>query len=73
MKPKLRLSIVVLASALALGARAPERRGEPPPAAPLHDCNGNGVDDTVDIALGSSSDSNLDGVPDECQEPSRPF
>jgi hypothetical protein len=36
--------------------------------APLHDCNGNGIEDMVDIARGTSSDSDLDGVPDECQE-----
>jgi|GEM_PF-1428568 len=30
------------------------------------DCNGNGVDDLVDIARESSADSNNDGVPDEC-------
>jgi hypothetical protein len=34
---------------------------------PLHDCNGNGIEDMVDIALGTSSDADLDGVPDECQ------
>jgi hypothetical protein len=33
----------------------------------LHDCNGNGIEDMVDIALGTSSDADLDGVPDECQ------
>jgi hypothetical protein len=37
------------------------------PPAPLHDCNGNGIEDMVDIALGTSSDADLDGVPDECQ------
>ena len=40
----------------------------PPLTAPLEaDCNGNGVEDAVDIALGDSADSNLDGIPDECQ------
>ncbi len=34
---------------------------------PLHDCNGNGIEDMVDIAVGTSSDADLDGVPDECQ------
>lgn len=32
------------------------------------DCNGNGVADAVDIDSGSSLDSNLDGVPDDCQD-----
>jgi hypothetical protein len=31
------------------------------------DCNANGVSDACDIALGSSSDLDGDGVPDECQ------
>lgn len=34
---------------------------------PTEDCNGNGIDDAVDIALGDSADSDLDGIPDECQ------
>jgi hypothetical protein len=38
------------------------------PRLPLHDCNANGVEDAVDIARGTSSDADLDGVPDECQE-----
>lgn len=33
----------------------------------MFDCNGNNVEDAVDIALGSSTDANGDGVPDECQ------
>lgn len=31
------------------------------------DCNQNGILDLVDIALGTSADSNGDGFPDECQ------
>jgi hypothetical protein len=34
---------------------------------PYHDCNGNGRDDAVDIAVGYSSDDNLNGIPDECE------
>jgi hypothetical protein len=34
---------------------------------PLTDCNGNGREDSVDIALGSSSDNNGNGIPDECE------
>jgi len=34
---------------------------------PTEDCNGNGVEDAVDIALGDSSDADMDGVPDECR------
>lgn len=31
------------------------------------DCNDNGIDDTEDIDLGTSDDSNLNGIPDECE------
>ncbi len=31
------------------------------------DCNNNGVLDSVDIANGTSSDSNANGIPDECE------
>ena len=31
------------------------------------DCNGNGVDDAVDVSSGASSDCQADGIPDECQ------
>ena len=32
----------------------------------MHDCNGNGVADELDIAQGTSQDCNHNGVPDEC-------
>jgi hypothetical protein len=32
-----------------------------------YDCNGNGIEDAVDIAVGSSADVNGNGVPDECE------
>lgn len=32
------------------------------------DCNGNGIDDAEDISSGTSDDTNLDGIPDECQD-----
>lgn len=31
------------------------------------DCNGNGVDDTIDLLMGTSLDVNETGVPDECE------
>ena len=31
------------------------------------DCNGNGIDDAIDIFTGTSSDCDSNGVPDECQ------
>ncbi len=32
-----------------------------------HDCNTNGVGDSLDIALGTSPDVDLNGIPDECE------
>jgi hypothetical protein len=34
---------------------------------PLFDCNGNGIEDAVDIASGAESDTNLNGIPDGCE------
>lgn len=34
----------------------------------IEDCNGNGIDDTIDIGLGGSADANNNGVPDECED-----
>ncbi|MCP3979618.1 MAG: hypothetical protein GY716_09850, partial [bacterium] len=34
----------------------------------LPDCNANGVDDATDIAQGTSSDVDMDGIPDDCQD-----
>ena len=34
---------------------------------PLFDCNGNGVEDAVDIAFATSLDANSNGIPDECE------
>jgi len=31
------------------------------------DCNGNGVDDALDVASGTSFDCNFNGIPDECE------
>jgi hypothetical protein len=33
----------------------------------IADCNGNGVDDAVDIAKGVSTDVNSNGIPDDCE------
>ena len=32
------------------------------------DCDGNGVEDAEDIALGTVADANADGIPDQCQD-----
>jgi len=34
---------------------------------PYFDCNNNGVEDSVDIAIGASADTNNNGIPDECE------
>lgn len=68
---------VLLSSILALLAcRTPEASAAnqaPEALAASHthleqDCNGNGIEDSVDISFGSSSDENANGVPDECEE-----
>lgn len=35
----------------------------------VRDCDGNGVEDTIDILLGTYPDANLNGVPDPCDPP----
>lgn len=35
---------------------------------PYWDCNHNGVEDSVDIAQGASSDNNQNAIPDECED-----
>lgn len=35
----------------------------------IPDCNGNGVDDALDISFGTSVDANGNGFPDECEIP----
>jgi hypothetical protein len=37
------------------------------PGTAIVDCNANGTADACDIELGTSTDANTDGVPDECQ------
>jgi hypothetical protein len=39
---------------------------------PPVDCNGNGVEDHIDIATGVSEDCDENGVPDECDWPDQP-
>ncbi len=34
----------------------------------VDDCNQNGIDDTIDIADGTSQDVNANGIPDECED-----
>ncbi len=45
----------------------------PAPAEFLTDCNHNGIEDSVDIAFGTSSDVDDDGIPDECQSCETPL
>ena len=58
--------LLALACAPLLSARCAPPRAAAPAAAPLYDCNGNGIEDAFDIANGTSSDLDSDGVPDEC-------
>jgi hypothetical protein len=34
----------------------------------FYDCNGNGIDDAIDIASGTSEDIDGNGIPDECED-----
>jgi hypothetical protein len=43
------------------------------PPFPLFDCNGNGLEDAVDIALGISPDCQPNGIPDECERLVTPY
>lgn len=45
---------------------APPRLLPAPPAGPVQDCNGNGVEDALDIRGGAATDCDGNGVPDEC-------
>ncbi len=40
---------------------------------PYYDCNHNGIEDSVDIAVGSSMDANNNGIPDECEDDKMPY
>ncbi|MGK0219471.1 MAG: hypothetical protein ACI9HE_002973, partial [Planctomycetota bacterium] len=70
----------IFISAESLGLNTSRSGGEPDDMdgadledEPFEDCQGNGVDDTVDIALGTSDDDNLNNIPDECEEPGTMF
>ena len=39
------------------------------PTSPFFDCNGNGVEDSLDIRTGGMPDLNNDGIPDVCNPP----
>ncbi len=36
-------------------------------AMPVLDCNGNGIDDSIDVDTGGSLDLNANGIPDQCE------
>lgn len=64
------LCLIVLLLASPSGPCGPaehEHTPSPDSSRLTEDCNGNGIDDAVDIALGDSADADLDGIPDECQ------
>lgn len=58
------IACAILSCSLAARACAP---GDSTAIAAGRDCNGNGIEDAIDIANGTSSDLDGDGVPDECQ------
>lgn len=39
------------------------------PMSPFFDCNGNGLEDALDVRLGGAADANNDGIPDACSPP----
>ena len=50
-----------------LTAEANEAEQSAPALGSISDCNQNGIDDSVDIASGTSSDIDGDGKPDSCE------
>ncbi len=50
----------------ALTENGPTIAGWAPTQIPIIDCNGNGVDDSLEISIGLSPDQDGDGVPDDC-------
>ena len=65
--PNLPLACLVVTALTALGAGPGSPAGAGRAASPLEDCNRNGIEDAVDIAFGTSSDEDHNGVPDECE------
>lgn len=61
------MSLRIPIALLALLTCASSSRPAQAPEASLYDCNGNGIEDAVDIAYGSSADANKNGIPDECE------
>lgn len=62
------ISPTLLALSFVLCVAPAGARGARLQAAAYHDCNRNGIEDSIDIALGSSADADGDGVPDECED-----
>ena len=62
----LRPTLLACSLALLMPVHGPTRPSEQ--VAAHFDCNENGIEDSIDIALGSSSDVDLDGIPDECED-----
>jgi len=60
------LLLLTVAFAGAFGHRSSPFEAPVRPAAPVFDCNDNGIEDSVDIAFGTSADADENGIPDEC-------
>ncbi len=65
--PSLLLLACLAAPPASSPALPPVRSNQPAVPLPLRDCNGNGIEDGVDIGRGTSLDKNRNGVPDECE------
>jgi hypothetical protein len=69
----LKTALLCLILAWSASSTPPPRPELPAPARraclPVFDCNGNGIEDSIDIATGASTDLDMNGVPDECDKP----
>ena len=61
------LAATISSSAQSTHAASTEAPSVAPSVVAVFDCNENGIEDAVDIAVGSSSDANANGLPDECE------
>ena len=65
--PTSTLTALLLLLSTALGPSSQPGWADGSGPGPQFDCNGNGIEDAVDIAFGTSSDVDQNGVPDECE------
>ncbi len=63
----------LLTSRAVVGALSDDLDGMTILSGPINDCNGNGVEDAIDISSGNSWDTNGNGIPDDCELLTRAF